>query len=73
MTTSNLQAQIHDGACLLSFQTSSKHLKPFKTDPKVFVPKTTPKIHNNFTDTYDMAMKLCWLIDMTKMNIHLWN
>ena len=67
MTASNLYAQICASAHLLSFRASSKHQKPFKIEPKVFV----PKICNNFTDTYDMAMKLCWIIDITKMNIHL--
>ena len=69
--TSDLQAQIYTSAHLLSFWTSSRHLKPFKNELKVFVPKTIPKICNYFSDTYDMAMKLCWLIDMTKINIHL--
>ena len=55
---------------LLSFQASSRHLKPFKIEPKVFLPKSIPKIHNNFIDTYDMDLKLDWLTDMTKMNIY---
>ena len=38
--------------------------------PKILEPKRTPKIYNNSTDTYDMALKLNWLTDMIKMNIH---
>ena len=71
METSDLQAQIHTSTHLLSFWSSSGHLKPFKIESKVYVPKTIPKICNNFTNTYVKAMKLCWLIDMNKMNIHL--
>ena len=71
--TSNLLDQIYASACLLCFQTSCGHLKPFKMGLEVFVPKTRPKISSNFIDTYDMAMKLYWLIDMTKMNTHLLN
>ena len=73
MATSDLQMQIHASAHLLSFRASSGHQKPFKIELEVFVPKIVPKICNNFTDTNDMEMKLCWLTDMTKMNIYLWN
>ena len=66
MATCDLQAPIHASTHLSHFWASSRHQKPFKIEPKVFV----PKICNNFTDTYDMAIKLCWLTDMTKMNIH---
>ena len=71
MATPDLQTQIHVSAHLLNFWASPRHQKPFKIEPKVFVPKTIPKIYNNFTNTYDMAMKLRWLTDMIKMNIHL--
>ena len=71
--TSNLQSYIYASAHLVCFRTSSVYLKPFKTKPKVFVPKTIPKIHNNFTNTHDMALRLNWLTDMIKMNIHLYN
>ena len=66
MATSDLQAQIQENTHLLTFWASFRHQKPFKIEPKVFV----PKICNNFTGTNDMAMKLCWLTDMTKMNIY---
>ena len=66
METHDLQVQIHASAHLLHFQASSGHQKPFKIEPKFFV----SKICNNFADTNDMAMKLCWLLDMTKMNIY---
>ena len=71
MATLDLQAQIYESAHLSHFWASSGHLKPFNTELEVFVPKTITKIHNNFFDTYDMTMKLYWLIDMTKMNIDL--
>ena len=71
MVTLDLQAQINASTHELSFWTSSRHQKPFKIEPKVFVPKIVSKICNNFFDTYDMAMKLYWLTNMTKMNIHL--
>ena len=58
-------------AKILSFWTSFGHLMPFKIELEVFVPKTIPKLHNNFIDTYDMALKLCQLTNMAKMNIHL--
>ena len=58
MAASDIQTHIHTSAYLLSFWTSSGHLKPFKTKLDVFVPKAIPKICNNFTDTYDIAMKL---------------
>ena len=67
MATPNLQVQIHASAHLLSFCASSRHQKPFKIEPKVFV----PKIRNTFTDTHDMALRLNKLNYMTKMNIHL--
>ena len=67
MATSDLQVQICISTHLLSFWASFGYQKPFKTEPEVSI----PKIYNNFTDTYDMAMKLCWLTDMTKMNIYL--
>ena len=51
MATPDLQVQI--GA----FWASSGHQKPFKIEPEVFVPKIVPKICNNFTDTYNFAMK----------------
>ena len=70
METFDLWVQIHASTHLLSIWTSFGHLKPFNTKPKFFVPKTIQKIYNNFTDTYDMAMKLCWMTDMNKMNIH---
>ena len=73
MATRDLQVQIGASAHLPHFQASSGHQKPFKIEPKVLHPKTVPKICNNFTDSIDMAMKLCWLTDMTKMNIYLWN
>ena len=69
MATTDLQVQIFASAHLSYFWASSGHQKPFKIEPKVFV----PKICNNFTDTYNLAMKFYWLTDMTKMNIHLWN
>ena len=69
MATSDLQDQICSSSHLLSFLTSVGYLKPFKTEPKAFVAKTIPKTYINFTDAYDMVMKLCWLTDMTKMNI----
>ena len=71
MATFDPWAQICASAHLLSFWASSRHQKPFKTEPNIFVPKIVPKIYNNFIYTYDMAMKLCWLTNMTKMNIHL--
>ena len=71
MATFDLQAHNKENTHLLSFCTSSRHQNPFKTKPKAFVPKTIPKIHNNLTDTYDMEMKLYWLTNMTKRNIHL--
>ena len=71
MATPDLQVQIHASAHLSHFQASSNHQKPFKIELEVFVTKTIPKIYNNFTDTNDMAMKLCWLTDMTKMNIYI--
>ena len=71
MATHDLQAQIHTSTHLSHFWASLGHQKPFKIEPNVFVPKTVPKICNNFTDTNDMAMKLYWLTDMTKMNIYL--
>ena len=71
MSTPNLKVQICASAHLSHFWASSRHEKPFKFEPEVFVPKTVPKICNNFIDTNDIAMKLCWLIDMTKMNIYL--
>ena len=55
MATLDLQAQIR----------ASTHLSHFR------VPKIVPKICNNFSDSNDMEMKLCWLTDMTKMNIYL--
>ena len=67
MATPDLQAQIYASAHLSHFWASSGNQKPFKIQPEVFV----PKIYNNFFDTYDMAMKLYQLTDMTKMNIHL--
>ena len=67
----DLQDNIHASTHLLSFWASSKHQKPFKIEPKVFVPKTVPKICNNFIDTYDMVMKLCWLTYVIKMKIYL--
>ena len=70
MATRDLYVQIRANAHLSHFRPSSGHQKPFKIEPKVFVPKTVPKIYNNFTDTNDMAMKFCWLIAMTKMNIY---
>ena len=71
MATRDLQVQISASAHLSHFWASSGHWKPFKIEPKVFVPKAVPKICNNFTDTYNLAMKFCWLTNMTKMNIHL--
>ena len=68
MTAFNLYTQMHESTHFLSFWTSSGDLKPFRIELEVFVPKTMPKICNNFTDTYDMEMKLCWL---TEINIHL--
>ena len=59
MATHDLQAQIYASAHLSHFWASSEHQKPFKIEPEVFVPKIVPKICNNFTDTNDMAMKLC--------------
>ena len=70
MATPDLQMQIRASAHLSHFRASSRHQKPFKIEPEVFVPKIVPKICNNFIDTNDMAMKLCWLTDMTKMNIY---
>ena len=70
METLDLQVHIHASTHLLHFWASSKHQKPFKIEPTVLVPKTVPKTCNNFTDTNDMAMKLFWLTDMTKMNIY---
>ena len=70
MATLDLQAQVRASAHLSHFRASSGHQKPFKIQPKVFVPKTVPKICNNFTDTYDREMKLYRLTDMTKMNIY---
>ena len=69
METFDLLVQIHASAHLLYFQASSEHEKPFKIELEFFV----PKICNNFTDTYDIALKLWWLTDMYKMNIHLQN
>ena len=71
MATCDLQVQIHASAHLSHFQASFGHQKPFKIELEVLYPKTVPKICNNFTDTYDMEMQLYWLIDMTKINIHL--
>ena len=73
MATRDLQVQICASAHLSHFRASSGHQKPFKIEPEVLYPKTIPKICNNFTDSNDMAMKLCWLTDMTKMNIYLLN
>ena len=55
METRDLQVHIHASAHRSHFWASSGHQKPFKIEPKVFV----LKIYNNFTNTYDMAMKLC--------------
>ena len=71
METFDLQVHICASPHLLSFWASYGHQKPFKIEPKVFVPITIPKICNNFTDTNDMAMKLCSLTNMTKMNIYI--
>ena len=74
MATRDLQVQICTSTDLSHFRASSGHQKPFKIEPEVFfVPKTIPKICNNFIDTNDMEMKLCWLTNMTKMNIYPWN
>ena len=43
MATRDLQVQIHTSAHLLHFRASSRHQKPFKIEPEVFVPKTVPK------------------------------
>ena len=69
METPDLWAQIYASTHLSHFWASSRHQKPFKIEPKVLYPKIVPKICNNFTDSNDMVMKLCWLTDMTKMNI----
>ena len=71
MATFDLHAKICASTHLLSFWASSGHQKPLKTKLEVFVPKIVPKIYNNFTDTYNMSIKLCWLTNMTKMNIYL--
>ena len=71
MATPDLHAQISASAHLSHFWPSSKHQKPFKIELEVFVPKTVPKICDNFTGSNDMAMKLCWLTDMTKIDVHL--
>ena len=71
MATRDLQVQIRASAHLSHFWASSGHQKPFKIELEVLYPKAIPKICNNLIDTNDMAMKLCWLTDMTKMNIYL--
>ena len=73
MVTPDLYVQIHTSAHLPHFRASFGHQKPFKIELEVLYRKLYEKICNNFTDTNDMAMKLCWLTDMTKMNIYLWN
>ena len=70
-TASDLQAQIHTSSHLLSFWASSDHSKPSNIELEIFVPKTIPKIHDNFIDTHDMALRLTCLTDIIKMNIHL--
>ena len=71
MATPDLQAKSVQAPICCIFEPHLGTKSPSKLSLKFLYQKLYQKICNNFADTYDMVLKFCWLIDMTKMNIHL--